>query len=202
MFKNIFAAACLVLGVASTAQATVIGANDFVAPTIIDFENAASGALGSQYAAQGVTFVNFARDVYATSSQPPSRVALSFIDGSPNLKGELLFSSSVTRVGFDATTNPEDDTTLLAYLGNTLVGSALFDTGGDGNDGSFLGIELLTGFDRLVLQTGTGVNGAIAIDNLRFENAPDNDVPEPAALSLLGVAVLGMAAARRRRRAA
>ncbi|MDQ1813027.1 PEP-CTERM sorting domain-containing protein [Massilia sp. CCM 9210] len=196
-------AACMALLLAGTAQAGVIGAGGFTAPTVIDFEDAVAGPIGSQYAALGATFVNFDLDVYATSPAPPSRVALKFIDGSPGIDGSIVFSSVITRLGADASTNPEDDTFVDAYLGNTLVGSAFFDTGGDGLGGSFIGIEFLSGFDRVVFRTLPVVNGALALDNLRFENVvPPSPVPEPGSLTLTlaGTALLGLVLARRRRR--
>lgn len=200
MFKKALAIACLAIGMNGAANATVIGADAFVSPTTINFADATAGAIGSQYAALGITFVNFSLDIYKTSNAPDSNVALKFFASAPQTDGELLFSSAITRLGFDASTNPEDDTTLFAYLGNTLVGTALFDTFGDGLDGSFLGIEFASGFDRVIVRTGTAVNGAIAIDNVRFEADAPTDVPEPGMLSLLGVALMGMAVIRRRRR--
>ncbi|MDQ1833281.1 PEP-CTERM sorting domain-containing protein [Massilia scottii] len=203
MIGKMTVAACMALLLAGTVQAGVIGAGGFTAPTVIDFEDAVAGPIGSQYAALGATFVNFDLDVYATSPAPPSRVALKFIDGSPGIDGSILFSSVITRLGADVSTNPEDDTFVDAYLGNTLVGSAFFDTGGDGLGGSFIGIEFLSGFDRVVLRTLPVVNGALALDNLRFENVvPPSPVPEPGSLTLTlaGTALLGLVLARRRRR--
>ncbi|WP_166869881.1 PEP-CTERM sorting domain-containing protein [Massilia mucilaginosa] len=194
---------CLAAAIAGTAQAGVIGAGGFSAPTVIDFENALAGPIGSQYAALGLSFTNFNLDIYATSPAPPSRVALKYVDGSPDLDGIITFSSVITRFGADASTNPEDDTFIDAYLGNTLVGSHFFDTAGDGTTGSFIGIEFLSGFDRVVFRTIPVVNGALALDRLRFENVvPPSPVPEPGSLSLMltGAALLCLSVARRRTR--
>ena len=199
MLKNLLAIACLAFCINGNSQAAVIGAGAFSAPTLIDFETAIGGAIADQYSGLGITFLNFNLDTYQTSSAPGSRVALKFVQGA-NPNGELLFTSAITRFGFDASTNPEDDTTLVAYLGSVLVGNAFFDTFGAGNGGSFVGIEFASGFDRVVVQTTSVYNGAIAIDNVLFEAAAPNAVPEPSIFALFSIAMIGMLVARGRHR--
>jgi hypothetical protein len=112
------------------------------------------------------------------------------------------FSSPVTRVGFFISTIPVYDTLVTAYRGTTLVGSELFDTFGGGNTGSFAAIEFLEGFDRIVLYafaSGYG-NGVVVLDELRFENAGQPAVPEPASVLLLGTGLLAIARSRMPRR--
>lgn len=198
--------ATLMLGTAAwSAQASVVGIGAFVNPTVIDFNdgNPANTQLGATYAAQGVASSNLCGGaIFKTGAPAASEVASNFFgpgcdDGVFGAK-EIVFGSAMVRVGFDITTNPSDDTTVSAFLGNVLVGSEFFDTFGAGNDGSFAGIEFLGGFDRIVISALQATNGAFSIDNLRFEgNAVP--VPVPTSLALAGLGVL-LAGVRRRQR--
>ena len=188
----------LVLGLNLSAQATIIGAGDFASPTVIDFETAPSSLIGGFYSGLGVTMAHISGgQTYATSAAPASLTGTNFFDEPGFPDGELLFSSLMTRVGMDITTNPDDDTTIYAYLGLTLVGSETFDTFGSGVNGSFAGIEFLSGFDRIVIDTFGPNTGSFAIDNLRFESTAT--VPEPGTFALLAMPLIGLAASRRRR---
>ena len=196
-------AASLLAGGALAAQANVVGIGAFVSPTVIDFNdgNPANTQIGAAYAAQGVANMTLCGgQSHMTGAPAASEVASNFsgpgCDSGPYLSKEITFASMMTRVGFDITTNPDDDTTVSAYLGALLVGSEFFDTFGAGVDGSFAGIEFLGGFDRIVISATQVTNGAFAVDNLRFEG---NAVPEPASIALLSLAMLLLAAARRRR---
>lgn len=199
---NLRALACALACAAAAvpAQAAVISLADFIDPTVIDFNdgNPANTQIGNTYAVQGVAFTNLCGgQTFKTGPAAGSEVASNFFGpgcGPTYGPRSITFGSTMTRVGFDITTNPSDDTTVTAWLGNTLVGSEFFDTYGGGTDGSFAGVEFSGGFDRIEISAAANTNGAFSIDNLRFEG--DNRVPEPGTLLL---AALGLAALRRRR---
>ncbi len=185
----------LLLAFVASAHATTITSAAFVAPTVIDFEAVPGGAINGFYSGLGVTLVNLDGGItYSTSAAPASKTATNFGSGYP--AGEFLFASAKTRFGVDITTNVGDNTTIFAYMGSVLVGSEYFVTFGAGGNGSFAGVEFLSGFDRIVIDPQNNVNGAMALDNARFEGAP---LPEPASIALLGVALAGLGVARRRR---
>lgn len=188
----------LALGLNMSAQATIIGTGGFASPTLIDFNAAPAGLIGGFYSGLGVTFAHLdGGNVYDTGTGAGSSSAAANFFTEPGFPdGEATFSGLITRVGFYITTNDEDDTTVYAYNGATLVGSETFSTFGGGAGGSFAGIEFLSGFDRIVIDTFGPINGAFAIDDFRFESTT---VPEPATLTLLSLPLLGLAAARRRR---
>ena len=103
---------------------------------------------------------------------------------------ERAFLSLHTRVGFYVSTNPADDLTILAYRGNFFVGSEFFPTSGAGHGGSFAGAEFASGFDRIVLHTTSVENGALLIDDFRFEGSPA-PIPEPATVILFATGLVG-----------
>ena len=183
---------------AGTASATIIGPGDFVSPTLIDFNGAPSGPIGSFYSGLGVTFAHLdggnSYDTGTGAGVSPTATNFFTEPGYPD--GVATFSTLVTRVGFYITTNDGDDTTVYAYNGVTLVGSEFFNTFGGGAGGSFAGIEFLSGFDRIVIDTTATVNGAFAIDDFRFEGTA---VPEPASLALVVTGLFAAVGARRRR---
>jgi len=189
-------------GTVGTANAGVIGIGDFVSPTIIDFEDAPDGLIGSFYA--GLTFVGIQGGSFFDTgtgggvSEVASNFAPCGLTGCPPpyLPGEIHWDTPITRAGFYITTNGPDDTTITALfmMGNVLVGSHVFDTGGEGGGGSFVGIEFLGGFDKIVIDPADVTNGAFAIDLLHYENT----VPEPTTLALLVIGLAGVGFRRKR----
>jgi hypothetical protein len=190
-------AASILGSVASDASATTIGPDAFLSPTIVDFINFPDREIGAFYAGLGVTFTNLCGSPFQDTGTGHGRstVAANFfcVPNFPSASAD--FSSLMTRVGFYITTNPDDNVTVSAFRGGSLVGSESFDTGGAGNGGSFAGIEFLSGFDRIVIDAARNINGAFAIDDFRFEA-----VPEPASLALLGSGLLAMTLRRLRTR--
>jgi hypothetical protein len=191
------------LVVARSASADPVGPGGFVSPTLIDFESAPDGPIDGRYSDLGVTFSNLFGGGFADvgTGSGDTGVATNFpvFVGCP--AGECSdataqFSSLHTRVGFYASTNPADDLTIVAYRGTALVGSEFFDTGGGGHGGSFAGVQFASGFDRIVLHTTNVENGALVIDDFRFEGSPA-PIPEPATVVLIASGLLGACLRRR-----
>lgn len=193
------------LVVAREASADPIGHEAFVSPTLINFESAPDGRIDGRYNGLGVTFSELFSGGFADvgTGSGVTGVATNFpvfvgcpAGGCPDANAQ--FSSLNTRVGFYVSTNPADDLTIFAYRGTTLVGSEFFRTSGAGHGGSFAGVEFASGFDRIVLHTTSVENGALLIDDFRFEGSPA-PIPEPASVVLFASGLVGSYLRRRLR---
>jgi hypothetical protein len=82
----------------------------------------------------------------------------------------ITFSSVQNRVGMETWCNDADNITLTLFNGATQVGQQTFQVNGPAVNGfTWIGMQSAIGFDRVLVDANPGSNGAMGIDNLRFE---------------------------------
>lgn len=198
-----FLVATSLLVVATVSNASIIGTGAFTSGNLLDFEDAPSALIDNFYT--GISFSNISGgSTFDTGTgDGSSLVASNFFDVAGFPAGEIFFANTISRAGFFITTNADDDTTITAFLGTSMVGYHTFDTGGAGYGGSFAGIEFLSGFDRIVIDPANSTNGAFSIDDLRWDLTDVSDqleVSEPVPITTLGAGILTLILMRRLRR--
>jgi PEP-CTERM motif len=213
MSKNLLAGVALGLAAASPAWAVTITFEDLVA----------GSTLSNQYAAQGVTFSGnaFSGPGSSTSGEPwatnsdmtivsstggdvgglgtPGLVSGNILrsfngwlgeDGDPSFL--MTFSTPVASVSMDfAGVFDGPDVTLWAYDGATLLGTT---SGGASASGQFTLGFAAASITSVAVRPGT-FNDWVGVDNIVFAPVPETSTY---AMMALGLALLGVAARRRR----
>lgn len=208
-------ALALVVGVVIPANASpvIIGSGAFVGPTtMIDFNTIGNEVpITNQYAGQGV---NFSGPIFGMTN--PGDTGLfpgggggviasnwRYSLGGPPPFGPIVatFDDLQTRVGFLSEHWPQDPISVDVYRDATYLGTLNYPTNTGIGDIQFIGLEDLSGFNRIEFNLPQNVNQFHAIDDFRFE-AAGLQTPEPASLALFGAMGMGLVAAIRRRRSA
>ena len=158
-----------------------------------------SGAVGSQYAAQGVTFGSgafFDASGYFSGSGGAQNAVNNFGNGVVN-PIDIFFTNAIQGVAFQFITNP-GTTTFTALLAGSTVStfSASTDLNGWFNNATeFYGFDNTVGLDQI--QINVAGDGAFALDNLQTGVVAS---PEPASMTLVATGLIGMFGVARRRR--
>ncbi len=197
---SLFVGSLLVAGSAAHASTISVGASAFSNPPAITFEGILYGeAIANQYAAsQGVTFGNlwgntaFLRFFTDGDLVVAANFGIGVFAGA--IPVTMDFSSPYKLVGFEIFSNG------LTYFDVTgadgITDSFSFNAKPSNLKAIFVGFENPTGISSISIGPSAG-NGSLLIDNMILQ-APAS-VPEPGTLALVGVSLLGLAVASRRR---
>lgn len=199
MMPKVGFAAVLAVALSSTvgAQAAIVSYTskvDYLAAagsqTEIDFTDLPDGTvLGSQYAAQGVSFTD--GDDRVDTAPALFSDGRGFFDGSGRAASvTMVFSSLITSFGVDFPGAAAFD----LFDGSSLVGSSA-NFGGSGT-GFFGGVVSTVGFNRVVMRDWAFPEGFY--DNITFGSG-GGTVPEPSTLLLAGAALVALGSRARRR---
>ena len=159
-----------------------------------------SGAVGSQYSAQGVTFGSgafFDASGYFSGSGGAQTSVNNFGGGIVN-PIDIFFTSAIQGAAFQFITNP-GTTTFTALLGGSTVSTFTASTdlnGWFGNATEFYGFDNSVALDQIQINVGND-DGALVLDNLQTGVV---STPEPASMTLVATGLIGMFGVARRRR--
>jgi hypothetical protein len=225
--RKILAAGVLTAACAFAAQSAqaslIVNAAVGGAPTGVNYVNFDDLALGGAGGTSGGIGVSFTGDAQVVTGASGGFYAAPFLSNSNGaLFGDATVSGADTThylstgIGTVTLDLPATQTyfgllwgsvdsynSLQFYNGSTLVGTVTgsdVTAGADGNQGAmgtfYVNILSTLGFDRVVALSS---DYAFELDNVAFNPTnPNNPVPEPLTIGLLGLGILGLGAIRRR----
>jgi len=204
----IMTSAIIAMSLFSTSQAYAtliqIGVGDFSgSETVLDFEGFTPNVdvISNQFSAGlGVIFNDIPVEYHSNYGSNFATAVSTFAGANGLFQGikplgeEIIFTTAVTRIGFNIGSNVNINVPFDVFSGGFLTGS--FNLIATTDTMPFFGFEDVDGIDKIVF--GIEINSGFVsqIDNLRFEEVAS--VPTPAAVWLFGFGLVGLIGMRRK----